>query len=862
MSQPKLVAEIREAFLKYFERNGHTRVSSSSLVPANDPTLLFTNAGMVQFKDCFLGNDVRPYKRATSVQKCVRAGGKHNDLENVGFTARHHTFFEMLGNFSFGDYFKKDAIHFAWEFVTKDLGLPKDRLRVSVFEKDDEGADIWHKQEGLPRDRIMRFGEKDNFWAMGDTGPCGPCSEIFWDQGREVDGDRWLEFWNCVFMEFDRDASGKLKKLPKPSVDTGMGLERIAAIMQGVPSNYDIDSMRFLVEATARLASQRSRQNYDLKKIAGSWQESALRVIVDHLRATSFLIADGVLPSNEGRGYVLRRILRRAVRFGKRLGMNDPFLADLYPELQKSMAAVYPELNSRASVVKEILSQEESKFFETLDRGLHLLDDAFAKSSNKKLDPETVFRLYDTFGFPVDLTALIARENQFSVDESAVTKLMEAAQERSRASWKGSGAAAISEEVKEWKSKGIFPKWTAYESDEALGAKIVALAASGPRAWVAVDPCPFYAEGGGQVGDRGVLKAGGKTYRILDCMKPYEGGYALLVDTAASNLKVGDQVDALVDRTKRAAVRANHTATHLMHAALRKVLGTHVQQAGSLVTEDKLRFDFSHHKSLNPSEIAQVENWVNDAIANDVPLDIAQCSYKDAIEKKGALAFFEEKYGDKVRVVSVPGFSTELCGGLHARSTGQIRFFKIVGESAVAAGTRRIEAITGEGFLKHAQENENLLSKIGEKLKSAPAQLEERVEKIVANQKALEEEIKALQKKMLSGADSGATVQEAKFKNHAVNIHSLPQDQAALLKDKADVLREKAADRVHVILAGKSVVVTLDEKKLSGLHAGDILKSLTSALGGRGGGQARTAQGQFQSEINSAEIAQWFGNQK
>ncbi len=862
MSNPKLVSEIRESFLKYFEKNGHTRVASSSLVPANDPTLLFTNAGMVQFKDCFLGSDVRSYKRATTAQKCVRAGGKHNDLENVGFTARHHTFFEMLGNFSFGDYFKKDAIHFAWEFVTKELGLPKDRLRVSVFEKDDDAAEIWHKQEGVPLDRIVRYGEKDNFWAMGDTGPCGPCSEIFWDQGKEVDGDRWLEFWNCVFMEFDRDASGVLKKLPKPSVDTGMGLERMAAVMQGSPSNYDIDSMRSLIEVTAQLASKRGSEVLDLKKIQGTWKESALRVIVDHLRSTSFLIADGVLPSNDGRGYVLRRILRRAVRYGKRLGMNEPFLADLYPELQKSMGSIYPELGNRASVVKEILSQEESKFFETLDRGLHLLEDAFKKSSKKTLEPETVFRLYDTFGFPVDLTALIARENHFSVDESAVGKLMEVAQERSRASWKGSGSSAIPEEVKEWKNKGILPKWIAYESGEALGAKVMGVASSGTRSWVAIDPCPFYAEGGGQVGDRGTLTIAKKSFAVLDCIKAYDGGFALLVDAPASELKVGAQVDARVDSVKRSAVRLNHTATHLMHAALRKILGTHVQQAGSLVTEEKLRFDFSHHKSLSAADIAAVEAWVNDAIANDVMLDVDQCSFKDAVEKKGALAFFEDKYGDRVRVVSIPGFSAELCGGLHARSTGQIRFFKIINEAAVAAGTRRIEAITGEGFLKVVHENEALISKIGDRLKAAPAQLEDRIDRLLLNQKSLEDEVKVLQKKMLSGADSGAKVEETKYLNHAVNIHLLPQDQAALLKDKADVLRDRAADRVHVIMAGKSVVVTLDEKKLSGLHAGEILKSLTAALGGRGGGQARTAQGQFQSEIGTSEIIKWFGNQK
>ncbi len=616
-----------------------------------------------------------------------------------------------------------------------------------------------------------------------------------------------------------------------------------------------------MIADAARLVNRKG-QTLDLSKIGGTWQDSALRVIVDHLRSTSFLIADGVLPSNEGRGYVLRRILRRAVRYGKRLGIEEAFLADLYPSLQSSMGAVYPELNNRASVIKEILTQEETKFYETLDRGLHHLEDAFKKSKGKKLDPETVFRLYDTYGFPLDLTALIAREQNFTIDEAAVTKFMEEAQERSRASWKGSGSSAISDEVKEWKNKKILPKWTAYERSEEKKAKIIALASADTRTWVSIDPCPFYAEGGGQVGDRGVLVKGSKKFTVLDVVKPYDGGFALLVDGKISELKIGDEVDALVNDDLRAAVRLNHTATHLLHGALRKTLGTHVQQAGSLVTEDKLRFDFSHFKSLTKDEIEDVETWVNNAISEDVQLEIDQCSYDDAVGKKGALAFFDEKYGDRVRVVSVPGFSAELCGGLHARSTGQIRFFKIVSETAVAAGTRRIEAITGPAFLRYVESNEMLLSKLGERLKSAPQQLEDRIEKLLQQQRQLEDEVKKLQLKLLSGASADGEVVKANYKNVSVEIHQVPEDQANLLREKADVLRQKNPDTLHVLLSGKAVIVTLDEKKLANLNAGDVLKSLTKSFGGRGGGQARTAQGQFEKQLNTAEISQWFTSQK
>ncbi|MEO5668009.1 MAG: alanine--tRNA ligase [Bdellovibrionota bacterium] len=843
---PRTTAEIREAFLSYFEKQGHSRVASSSLLPANDPTLLFTNAGMNQFKDCFLGADKRAYVRATSAQKCVRAGGKHNDLENVGFTARHHTFFEMMGNFSFGDYFKKEAIHFAWDFVTNVLKLPKDRLRVSVFRDDDEAAEIWHKQEGVPLDRIVRFDEADNFWQMGDTGPCGPCSEIFWDQGEEVDGDRWLEFWNCVFMQFDRDASGKLTPLPRPSVDTGLGLERTAAILQNVPSNYDIDLMAHLIEAVRTLASKKSGKEIKYDKNSRALESSALRVIVDHLRSTSFLIADGILPSNEGRGYVLRRILRRAVRFGQRLGVNEPFLSELVPELIQQMGDVYPELKSRESVIRNIIKEEEEKFLVTLSRGLGLLDEAFAKMGPSKTVPADVaFKLYDTYGFPLDLTALIAREKNLEIDESGFNALMEKAQELSRGSWKGSGDTAILGGVKEWKNKNIFPRPTFYDANEST-SKILAVAEGEQGAWLAIDPTPFYGEGGGQVGDRGTLTVNGKSYSVRDSQKPYENGFAIYVEAPRGAFKIGDSVHAKVDLSKREPTRANHTATHLLHSALRETLGTHVQQAGSLVTEDKLRFDFSHNKAITPEDMQKIESWVSHAIQTSTPVEILSTSYDDATKKHGALAFFSEKYGDVVRVVKIPGLSTELCGGLHVKNTADIGVFKVMSESAVAAGTRRVEAVSGKAALDYFRAQEEKLASVAQKLKAPMAQVEERVEKLLENQKKLEHEIQELRRKLMSGASSSSVI-EHKGAGATLKIHALDDDtEAKLLREMGDTLRQKDADAAHIVLAGKNVLITADEVKIKGFHSGDLLKKLTEKLGGRGGGQARTAQGSFE----------------
>lgn len=865
----QLTKDIRESFLGYFEKQGHTRVTSSSLVPNNDPTLLFVNAGMVQFKDCFLGLDKRPYTRAVSSQKCVRAGGKHNDLENVGFTARHHTFFEMLGNFSFGDYFKKDAIHFAWEFVTKTLGLPKNRLRVSVFETDDEAAEIWHKQEGVPTDRIVRFGEKDNFWQMGDTGPCGPCSEIFWDQGKDVDGDRWLEFWNCVFMQYDRGVDGKLTPLPKPSVDTGMGLERMAAILQGVPSNYDIDLFQNLMSKTAEHITRQTGSKFFYEPGVEKWEYSALKVIVDHLRSTSFLIADGVLPSNEGRGYVLRRILRRAVRFGKRLGLEEPFLCSMFEELQNAMGPVYPELVARKSVIVEVLKQEELRFFETLTRGLHILDEAMTSLGPSKIIPAQIaFKLYDTYGFPLDLTALIAREKNLAVDEAGFAKLMQSQQDQSRKSWKGSGELAAPAEVKNWKQLGVLPEFVGYQKNQVEKAKVLAVHSIGDMKWMSISPCPFYGEGGGQVGDVGIIKWEQKEFEVVDTQKPYEGGIAILVKSSLESFPaVGYFVTAEVNSVHRQEVRAHHTATHLLHAALRKVLGTHVAQAGSLVTPEKLRFDFSHPKSLSTEDIQEIENFVNAAIQKDISLVAAETSFETATKKMGALALFSEKYGDKVRVIDVPGCSTELCGGTHVDRTSQIRFFKILSESAVAAGTRRIEAVAGKSALGNLTSSEALLRKISGLLKVPLPQMEDRVNKLLSQNQELVAEVEKLKRKIvMAGTATGSSESKARktnFKDRVLWAHVLEGSDPAIMREFADSARKNHPNDVHVVLSGTLVLVSLDPSSTKGLHAGDILKALMKDFGGRGGGQAQTAQGQIPGKtITPEEVIKWSENQK
>ncbi|HEY6863940.1 MAG TPA: alanine--tRNA ligase, partial [Burkholderiales bacterium] len=698
-------SEIRERFLKFFEERGHAILASSPLVPANDPTLLFTNSGMVQFKDVFLGKESRPYRRATTAQRCVRAGGKHNDLENVGYTARHHTFFEMLGNFSFGDYFKRDAIRFAWDLVTRVYKIPADKLWTTVYHEDDEAYDLWTKEIGVPKERVVRIGDKpgagkyqsDNFWQMADTGPCGPCSEIFYDHGPgipggppgspDADGDRYIEIWNLVFMQFDRDESGKLNPLPKPSVDTGMGLERIAAVLQGVHSNYEIDLFQELIRAAARAVYGEMRGTKDLKS-------NSLKVIADHIRACSFLVVDGVIPGNEGRGYVLRRIIRRAIRHGYKLGQKQPFFHKLVPDLARVMGDAYPELRKSQQRVVQVLEAEEERFAETLENGMKVLEAALA-SKPKTLDGETVFQLYDTFGFPMDLTADIARERGVAVDHAGFEAAMERQRERARAAGKFRMEAGV-------EYSGGATEFHGYET-LSLAAKVVALYREGARvdelrpgepAVVVLDRTPFYAESGGQVGDRGELVSAGATFSVDDTQKiqaTVSGHHGALT---RGTLRVGDAVDARVDALARARTMRNHSATHLMHKALREVLGPHVQQKGSLVNAEKTRFDFSHDAPLSDDQVRRVEAIVNAEVLRNEPTSARVMKFDDAV-KAGAMALFGEKYGDEVRVLDI-GSSRELCGGTHVARTGDIGFFKIVGESGVAAGVRRVEAVTGD----------------------------------------------------------------------------------------------------------------------------------------------------------------------
>ncbi|MBI2606329.1 MAG: alanine--tRNA ligase, partial [Deltaproteobacteria bacterium] len=703
----KTSAQIRSEFLKYFEKNGHTTVESSGLVPQNDPTLLFTNAGMVQFKDVFLGADPRPYTRAATSQKCVRAGGKHNDLENVGYTARHHTFFEMLGNFSFGDYFKKDAIHFAWEFVTKTLGIDKNILYVTVYKDDDEAAAIWEKQEGVPRERIFRFGEKDNFWAMGDTGPCGPCSEIFVDRGMKYgngdpnetvgsDGDRFMEIWNLVFMQYERSKDGALTPLPKPSIDTGMGLERTASVIQGVDTNYDTDLFQNLIGSIGELASVKYGKD---KK-----SDVSLRVIADHCRASNFLITDGVLPSNEGRGYVLRRIMRRAIRHGRNLGFHEPFFHKLTPGLISLMGDAYPELKGKREYLESTIKLEEERFLATLESGMKILDDIVDRANRlepapKRVIPgEVAFKLSDTFGFPLDLTQVIARENGFKVDEAGFKKALEAQRERSRESWKGSGEEAVGEIYKKLHQKGLKSVFKGYEALSA-GGKVLAIAEDGKLVeksstgsfQIVTDVTPFYAESGGQIGDRGEIKSGEFHARVVDVQKPAGDVIVLTVQDAVGQLKTGA-----------------HTATHMLHHALRKFLGPHVKQAGSIVTPELTRFDFTHPKPLTDAEIEKIEDFINEWILAGEPVSHEEMD-KDAAMKKGAIAFFGDKYGARVRVISVGKDSVEFCGGTHVHNTAEIQSFKIVNESGIAAGVRRIVAVTGPEVVKRLRESETLI---------------------------------------------------------------------------------------------------------------------------------------------------------
>lgn len=749
--------EIRQTFLDYFKSKGHEVVASSSLVPGNDPTLLFTNAGMVQFKDCFLGADQRAYKRAVSSQRCVRAGGKHNDLENVGYTARHHTFFEMLGNFSFGDYFKQDAIAFAWEFLTKELGLPKDKLWVTVYQDDDEAAAIWVNDVGVAPDRVVRLGEKSNFWAMGDTGPCGPCTEIFYDHGEEVaggppgspdeDGDRYIEIWNLVFMQFDRQANGELVPLPKPSVDTGMGLERLAAVLQHVHSNYEIDLFQNLLRAVAEVTGVADTTN------------TSLRVIADHIRSCAFLVLDGVTPSNEGRGYVLRRIIRRAVRHGYQLGVKDIFFYRLVDALSREMGDAYPGLRKEQARVEKALKEEEQQFARTLENGMQILNQAIAQLSGNVLSGDTVFRLYDTYGFPVDLTADVAREHDLILDMEGFERAMEAQRQQARAA---SQFNAVEKLAIDLPGATDFVGYDQLQSDCRVLAiyqngKSVNSLVGNAEAVVLLDTSPFYGESGGQAGDRGVLEVRqGSTvkarFEVTDTQK--QGDHILHKGLLVQGgLSTGDQLTAEVAADNRHAIMLNHSATHLLHAALRNVLGEHVTQKGSLVTAERLRFDFSHSAPLTADEVLQIEAQVNNQILRNAPVSKEIMSIDQAMDK-GALALFGEKYGDQVRVVSMGDFSTELCGGTHVERTGDVGLFKLITETGIAAGVRRVEAVTGLGALQYVAREEAVLRQICETLKTGADTAVDRVQQLVASNRALEKELEQIKGKLASAAGS------------------------------------------------------------------------------------------------------------
>jgi len=838
------IADIRQKFLQYFHSQGHQIVASSSLVPSNDPTLLFTNAGMVQFKDLFLGNEVRSYNRATTSQRCVRAGGKHNDLENVGYTARHHTFFEMLGNFSFGDYFKRDAIRFAWEFLTKELGLPADRLWVTVFHEDDEAAAIWLHEVGVPADRLSRLGEKDNFWAMGDTGPCGPCTEIFYDHGPEVaggppgspddDGDRYIEIWNLVFMQFDRQPDGKLVRLPKPSVDTGMGLERLAAVLQHVHSNYEIDLFQALLKAAAEVTGTADSNN------------TSLRVIADHIRSCSFLVADGVLPSNEGRGYVLRRIIRRAVRHGYQLGVKEIFFYRLVSALVEQMGDAYPELRARQDIVEKVLREEEQQFARTLENGMAILKDAIAGLQTAVVPGDTVFRLYDTFGFPVDLTADVAREHQLTLDMEGFERAMAVQKQQARAASQFNAVEKLVINLE----RGT--QFTGYDTLQGQ-ARVMAIYSNGAQvrainaneeALLILNASPFYAESGGQVGDKGFVSshsgaANEAVFEIIDTQK--QGEHFIHKGILRSGtLAEGDEVDASVAAENRAAIALNHSATHLLHAALRKVLGTHVTQKGSLVSADRLRFDFSHQTAVTAAELAQIEALVNAEILRNSPVSKQIMGMEQAMNK-GAMALFGEKYGDEVRVVSMGEFSTELCGGTHVERTGDIGLFKFVSESGVAAGVRRVEAVTGKGALALVERQEALLKQICDVVKTNADSLVEKVLQLLSSNKALERELAQTRIKLASagGTDMGSGAQVVNGVN--VLVKTVEGLNARTLRETVDQLKSKLGSAIVVLACiedGKvSIVAGVSKDVCERVKAGDLVNMVATHVGGKGGGR-------------------------
>lgn len=836
--------DIRQTFLDYFKSKGHEVVASSSLVPGNDPTLLFTNAGMVQFKDCFLGADKRAYTRAVSSQRCVRAGGKHNDLENVGYTARHHTFFEMLGNFSFGDYFKNDAIAYAWEFLTNELSLPKDKLWVTVYKDDDEAAAIWINDIGVDASRVVRLGDESNFWAMGDTGPCGPCSEIFYDHGPDVaggppgspdeDGDRYIEIWNLVFMQFDRQPSGELIPLPKPSVDTGMGLERLAAVLQHVHSNYEIDLFQNLLRAAGEVTGIRDTGN------------TSLRVIADHIRSCAFLVLDGVTPSNEGRGYVLRRIVRRAVRHGYQLGVKDVFFYRLVAALVREMGDAYPALKKEQGRVEKVLKEEEQQFARTLENGMQILNQAISQLSGKELPGDTVFRLYDTYGFPVDLTADVAREHKLTLDMAGFERAMEGQRQQARAASQFNAVEKLSigssngtDFVGHDKLHADADVLSIYQNGKSVNSLI-----GNTEAVILLDTSPFYGESGGQVGDRGVLKTrdGDKVSAFFEVSDTQKQGEHVLHKGVLKqgSIKVGDSLSASVEAENRHAIMLNHSATHLLHAALRTVLGDHVTQKGSLVNAERLRFDFSHSAPISESEVRRIEMLVNAQILQNHAVQKEVMSIDQAMEK-GAMALFGEKYGEQVRVVTMGEFSTELCGGTHVQHTGDIGLFKLVAETGIAAGVRRIEAVTGMGALNYVEREETVLRQICELLKTGADGALDRVQQLVANGRALEKELEQLKGKLASAAGSDMAAEAIDINGIKLLVKQLDGFNSKTLRDTVDQLKNKLGSAVVVLASVEgdkvSLVAGVTQDLTSKIKAGDVVNMVAQQVGGKGGGR-------------------------
>ncbi len=864
----KTSAQLRSAFLDFFEARDHKRINSSSLVPGNDPTLLFTNAGMVQFKDVFLGQDKRNYTRATSSQRCVRAGGKHNDLENVGYTARHHTFFEMLGNFSFGDYFKREAIQYAWDFLTKTIGLSEERLWVTVFENDDEATDIWLNEIKISPDRFSKIGAKDNFWSMGDTGPCGPCSEIFYDHGEDVpggppgtadeDGDRYIEIWNLVFMQYNRDKSGEMHELPHPSVDTGMGLERLAAILQGAHNNYEIDLFQHIIKIIAQLADCDDLEN------------KSLRVIADHIRACSFLIVDGIIPSNEGRGYVLRRIIRRAIRHGHKLGLREPFFYKLVDVLQQEMGEAYPELTKAQAQVERILKQEEVRFAETLDQGMHILEQEIKQLEAEIIPGDVVFKLYDTYGFPVDLTADVAREHDLEIDRDGYEQAMEKQREMARAS--SSFDIDYNDDIAlEGKTEFL-----GYDELQSTDGKVLNIIVDGElsetltgnqSAMIIIDSTPFYGESGGQVGDTGIISTENAEFIVTDTQKNGDV-FVHVGQLAKGSLKIGEVVNSRVNQTKRDAIACNHSATHLLHSALRKILGDHVQQKGSLVDNEKLRFDFSHFEAINTEQLQAIETLVNQHIRNNHLVE-TKIMDVDAAKESGAMALFGEKYADDVRVLSMSEFSIELCGGTHVSRTGDIGLLKITSEGGVAAGVRRIEAVTGQGALTYIEHNEQQIDNTAALLKAGRDSMFDKVSALLERSRKLEKELNQLKGKLANAQGSELTDNAIQINGINVLTAKLDGVDAKGLRDTMDQLKSKLGSCAIVLAVVNGDKVSLaagvSKDSVKRIKAGDLVNSVACQVGGKGGGRPDMAMagGNQPENLEKAlsSVPSWVENQ-